>query len=537
MTLQTKIIDTLQSILNDSKFVAGYLIYEGVQNDLNAFKFLTVDPENQFAMVENEYIPTQYSGFIGRVQPINSVYDEDGTVQIQFALNVNENYVANYEKIEDFKRVLAGYSGSFEYDSKSYSYSLNSSPIDNTSAPIILNGQRVVLVSLTVFYRLVSGVTMGNAVKYYIRPNYIEVQDIENQPNITAIQKTDLLAEVESYEIETELKAIIISNITNDIELSEENKALLVDLRIESKFEEIWRINADISVGNVINGAQTLSQREIANIGSNSIFGNTLTFYEKEGYFNNALEAIEFGEEPSDKVYMLRVVKSRDSGTVTKQRQVILESVTPIIDIGKPITKTVTFRVADELIIDKEVAEKEALYPEPPLVEFDINYDLFLLDLNGTPKFAVNDPANPSIYTTASDAIYFMPPDAVTGHTFVNWLDETDTPITNIPSGSSGNRTIKVNATPNDYTVIFNMGGYIQTGGDTQVTATYGSDMPTATKPTINDGGLGLVFAGYYDSNGSVWLESKKYYDADMNSVKEWDVPASDSLRARWIPS
>ena len=110
-------------------------------------------------------------------------------------------------------------------------YALNSSPIDNTSAPIILNGQRVVLVSLTVFYRLVSGVTMGNAVKYYIRPNYIEVQDIENQPNITAIQKTDLLAEVESYEIETELKAIIISNITNDIELSEENKALLVDLR------------------------------------------------------------------------------------------------------------------------------------------------------------------------------------------------------------------------------------------------------------------------------------------------------------------
>ena len=39
---------------------------------------------------------------------------------------------------------------------------------------------------------------MGNAVKYYIRPNYIEVQDIENQPNITAIQKTDLLADVES---------------------------------------------------------------------------------------------------------------------------------------------------------------------------------------------------------------------------------------------------------------------------------------------------------------------------------------------------
>ena len=31
--------------------------------------FLTVDPENQFAMVvENEYVPTQYSGFIGRVQ-------------------------------------------------------------------------------------------------------------------------------------------------------------------------------------------------------------------------------------------------------------------------------------------------------------------------------------------------------------------------------------------------------------------------------------------------------------------------------------
>lgn len=541
MTLQQKIIDILQGLLNGetSLFRAGYLIYEGTKDDIALFKFLSVNSENQFAMDENNYIPTQYSSFIGKVQPINTVYDEDGTVQLQFALTVDENYVENYSKIENIKRTLAGYSGSFEFENKTYSYSFNSSPIDSSGAPIILNGVRVVLVSLTVFYRLVSGVAMGNITKYYIRPNYVETQDIQNQPNITAGQKASLLLEVEGYDIESELKALILSDITNDIELSVESKELISNLRVEASFEELYRINIDLSVGNILNASQFVNTREMKNIGSNSIFGNILTFYEQEGYFNNVLESLEFGEEPTDKVFVLRVVKNRESGIVTKERKVLIESITPIQDIGKPITKTVTFRVADDLIIDKEIAEKQAEFPEPPLIEFDINYNLYLLTLNGTPVYATNNIANPSTYTTTSDTIYLLNPTTI-GHTFNQWLDVTNplspTPITQITSGSSGDIDIEIDATPNNYTIIFNMGGYIQTGGDTQVIATYGSDMPTATKPTIDDGGLGLVFGGYYDSDGTSWNEQLKYYDADMNSVKQWNIPANDSLRARWLP-
>ncbi|MGD9901715.1 MAG: S8 family serine peptidase [Spirochaetales bacterium] len=69
-----------------------------------------------------------------------------------------------------------------------------------------------------------------------------------------------------------------------------------------------------------------------------------------------------------------------------------------------------------------------------------------------------------------------------------------------------------------------NTGG---TGGTASVTAINGQPMPTATAPTRE----GYTFGGYYSgTNGS----GTQYYDADMDSVQNWDQIEDDILYAYW---
>lgn len=72
------------------------------------------------------------------------------------------------------------------------------------------------------------------------------------------------------------------------------------------------------------------------------------------------------------------------------------------------------------------------------------------------------------------------------------------------------------------YTVTLNQGD--GTGGSTGVTATYGSDMPSATMPTAP---TGYTFAGYY-------YGETIYYNADGSSARAWDIAAETTLIARY---
>ena len=67
-------------------------------------------------------------------------------------------------------------------------------------------------------------------------------------------------------------------------------------------------------------------------------------------------------------------------------------------------------------------------------------------------------------------------------------------------------------------------------GSTTEVTATYGEAMPTATAPSRT----GYTFAGYYyysEANG----QGTKYYNADMTSVRTWNVDEPEvTLHAVW---
>ena len=79
---------------------------------------------------------------------------------------------------------------------------------------------------------------------------------------------------------------------------------------------------------------------------------------------------------------------------------------------------------------------------------------------------------------------------------------------------------------PETYTVTFNKQG--GTGGSDNVSATYGSAMPSATMPTKT----GYVFAGYYDATS----EGTQYYTATGASARTWNKASTAILYARWTP-
>ena len=92
-------------------------------------------------------------------------------------------------------------------------------------------------------------------------------------------------------------------------------------------------------------------------------------------------------------------------------------------------------------------------------------------------------------------------------------------------NGSYYINQIQVTYTGNPYTVTLDM----QSGkdGSTSVTATYGSAMPSMTKPTRT----GYTFGGYFTgTNGN----GTQYYNANGGSVRNWDKTANTTLFAKW---
>ena len=79
--------------------------------------------------------------------------------------------------------------------------------------------------------------------------------------------------------------------------------------------------------------------------------------------------------------------------------------------------------------------------------------------------------------------------------------------------------------TANTYTVTFDKRS--GTGGSNSVTATYGSNMPSATMPTRS----GYVFGGYFtETNGG----GTQYYNADGTSTRTWNIASAKTLYAQW---
>ena len=128
---------------------------------------------------------------------------------------------------------------------------------------------------------------------------------------------------------------------------------------------------------------------------------------------------------------------------------------------------------------------------------------------------------NPTTYTVATPTFSLVDPGCA-GYTFTGWTGSNgDTPSKSIviPQGSTGNLTYTANATPNDYTVTFDVNGgdawtsSTCTGTDFSFdsstsacskTVTYGSNYGTFPIPTKS----GYPFAGWYTtSTGGTQVE------------------------------
>lgn len=120
---------------------------------------------------------------------------------------------------------------------------------------------------------------------------------------------------------------------------------------------------------------------------------------------------------------------------------------------------------------------------------------------------------------------------AATGYTFSGWEvgtatgtfeDDSETSTTFYPTAAG---TVKANFTAHTTTVTLNKQS--GTGGSDEVTATYGSDMPSATMPTRT----GYTFNGYYDAKSG----GTQYYNNTGASARAWDKDEEETtLYAQW---
>ena len=113
------------------------------------------------------------------------------------------------------------------------------------------------------------------------------------------------------------------------------------------------------------------------------------------------------------------------------------------------------------------------------------------------------------------------------------------------PSATGGNVTLYARCTVNKYKITLDQQGATSTGS-TSVTATYGSAMPTITKPAkaykvtynANSGSVSqtsaiatYTFGGYYTATGG---SGTQYYTAAGASARNWDKTVNTTLYAKW---
>ncbi|MDR1281574.1 MAG: InlB B-repeat-containing protein [Opitutaceae bacterium] len=138
--------------------------------------------------------------------------------------------------------------------------------------------------------------------------------------------------------------------------------------------------------------------------------------------------------------------------------------------------------------------------------------------------------ANPTSKSVTYGAAYgTLATTTRTGYTFAGWFTSASggTKVLDTTTVSNtANHTLYAQWTADTYTVTFDANG--GSGGTTSVSATYDSDMPGATAPTLT----GYTFVGYFDTSASTG--GTQYYTASMASTRIWDKTAAATLHARW---
>ena len=213
-------LDLIQKIHNklDDEFRKGDLIREGRRDDgLNEFKFVADDPNNKFGTIQKDFVPVSYLVGEGQVQPNPNLNHEDGTINVSFGIVVDGNFKSRYDKLEAFKKELAGAKGYLDNGDK---YILNPSPISPVGNQII-NSVRVVMFEMYVFYQTTDKGTFGNFREYEVRPYFSEEvyavnQLLEPPEEIEEPAPTDILV----YEYDATIDGYIVTSDSDKTQLT-----------------------------------------------------------------------------------------------------------------------------------------------------------------------------------------------------------------------------------------------------------------------------------------------------------------------------
>ncbi len=154
----------------------------------------------------------------------------------------------------------------------------------------------------------------------------------------------------------------------------------------------------------------------------------------------------------------------------------------------------------------KALIDAEKLETSPPIEIVTATFN----SAGGSPTYSsISEPAPLFVESPVSPTR--------TGYTFAGWSPS-------LPRNISANTTFTAQWTANTYTITFDKQS--GTGGTSFATATFDSNMPSATAPTRN----GFSFNGYWDAISG----GTRYYNNNMSSARTWNKTSNTTLFARW---
>lgn len=160
------------------------------------------------------------------------------------------------------------------------------------------------------------------------------------------------------------------------------------------------------------------------------------------------------------------------------------------------------------------------LYAIWTLAVYTITYELY----GGT-----NDPANPASYSITTATITLQDASR-TGYTFGGWYEDAEftVPITQIPIGSTGNKTVYAKLAINTYTLSFNKG--LADGGDAPSSQSIAYNQ-SATLPLESE--ATMYKTGYHLES---WHEKSDLSDTGYEPGASYPMPAANTtLYAKWV--
>lgn len=134
-------------------------------------------------------------------------------------------------------------------------------------------------------------------------------------------------------------------------------------------------------------------------------------------------------------------------------------------------------------------------------------------DLDG----GTNDLSNPSNYTYGIGVSSFANP-TKTGYTFLEWVDESDNPITDISMTATGNKTLMAKWEANIYTIMYDLDGGTNALNNPS-NYTYGVGVSSFANPTKT----GYIFQGWVDESDNPITDISTTATGNKTLIAKWE--------------